>query len=81
MANCPASVKSAITQVGDHVKMTMISKLINGIQEFFKKLLKYFHATAISTSFVLPSAGVFPAIFILDLSDPEFVKSLFGLSL
>ena len=50
-------------------------------QEFFKKLLKYFNDTANSTSFVLPSARVFPVIFILDLSDPEFVKSLFGLSL
>ena len=50
-------------------------------QEFFKILLTYFNGTAISTSFVLPSAGIFPVIFILDLSDSEFVKSFFGSSL
>ena len=35
----------------------------------------------ISTSFVLPSAGVYPAIFIVDLNDSEFAILSFGLSL
>ena len=43
-------------------------------QEFSKKLLKYFNDTIISASFALPSAGVFPVIFILDLNDSESGK-------
>ena len=35
----------------------------------FQKLLKFFNGTAISTFFVLPAAGVFPVILILDLND------------
>ena len=56
-----------ITQVGDHVKIRLISQLINGISRILQKWLKYFNGTIILTSFVLPAAGVFPVIFILDL--------------
>ena len=49
-------------------------------QEFSKNLLKYFNGTIISTSFVLPSAGVFPVIFILDLNHWQSVKLSFGSS-
>ena len=44
-------------------------------------MLKCFNGTFISTSFVLSSAGVFPAIFILDLNDSESLKLSFDLSL
>ena len=54
--------------------MRLISQLINGISRVLQKLLKYFNGTIISTSFVLPSGGVFPVIFILDLNDSESVK-------
>ena len=54
--------------------MRLISQLINGISRVLQKLLKYFNGTIISTSFVLPSVGVFPVIFILDLNDSESVK-------
>ena len=54
---------------------------INGISSILQKLFKYFNGTIISTSFVLSSLGVFPVIFILDLSDSESVKLLFGSSL
>ena len=54
--------------------MRLISQLIKGISRVLQKLLKYFNGTIISTSFVLPSAGVFPIIFILDLNDLEAVK-------
>ena len=40
--------------------MRLNSQLIDGLSRVLQKLL-------ISTSFVLPSAGVFPVIFILDL--------------
>ena len=74
-------IKLQITQVGDRVKMRLTSQLINVISRIFQKLLKYFNGTMISTSFVLPSAGVFPGIFILDLNYSEFAKSSFGSSL
>ena len=61
--------------------MRLISQLIKGISRVLQKLLKYFNGTIISTSFVLPSAGVFPIIFILDLNDLEAVKLSFGLFL
>ena len=44
--------------------MRLISQLINGISRVSQKLLKYFNGTAISTSFVLPAAGVFPVFLI-----------------
>ena len=60
------------------LKMRLISQLINGISKILQKLLKYFNGAAISTSFALPSAGVFPVIFILDLNDSESIELLFG---
>ena len=63
-------------QVDDHVKMRLISQLISGISRVLQKLVKYFNGTAISTFFVLPSAGVFPVIFILDLKNSESAKVL-----
>ena len=53
----------------DHVKISSTSELIKGISRVLQKLLKYFNGTMISTSFVLPTAGVFPVISILDLND------------
>ena len=58
--------------------MRLISRLINGIAIVFKKLHKSFNATITSTSFALPSTGVFPFIFILDLNDSDSLKLLFG---
>ena len=74
ISNPPAPVELVITQVDGHVKMKLTSQLINGISRVLQKLIKYFNSTIISTSFVLPSAGVLPAIFILDLNDPESVS-------
>ena len=54
--------------------MKLISQLINGISRVLQKFLVYFNGIAISTSFALPSTGVFPVIFILDLNDAESVK-------
>ena len=44
-------------------------------------VLKYFNGTIISTSFVLPAAGVFPVIFILNLNDSDYTILSFGSSL
>ena len=65
-ATVPAPVELVITQVDDHVNWRLISQLINGISRVLQKLLKYFDSTIISTSFVLPSSGVFPVIFVLN---------------
>ena len=65
-ATVPAPVELVITQVDDHVNWRIISQLINGISRVLQKLLKYFDSTIISTSFVLPSSGVFPVIFVLN---------------
>ena len=59
---------------------------INGISTVskwmaFQKVLKYFNGTIISRSFVLPSAGVFLVIFILDLNDSGSSKLSFGFPL
>ena len=62
-----------MTQVGDHLKIRLTSQLINSISRVLQKLLKYFNSTIISTSFVLPAAGVFPGFFILDLNDSDCV--------
>ena len=78
VSDVPAPVELVITQVNDHVKMSLTSQLIKGISRVFQKLLKYFNGTIISTSFSLPAAGVFPGIFILDVNDSESVKSSFG---
>ena len=69
-----AHAESVITQVDDHVKIRLTSQLVNGISRVLRKLLKYCIGIIISISFVLPSEGVFPVIFILDLNDPESVK-------
>ena len=69
IANFPSPVELVITQFLDHVKIRLTSQLINGISSVLQKLLKYFSGTIISTSFVLPSSGVFPVICTLDLND------------
>ena len=74
-------VELVITKVDDHLKIGLISQLINGISKVLQKLLKYFNGTAISISYVLPAAGVPPVIFILDLNDSESAKVLFGSSM
>ena len=61
-------------KVDDHVRVRLILQLIKSILRVLQKLLKYFNGTASATSFVLPSSGVFPAIFTLDLNDSESVK-------
>ena len=61
--------------------MRLISQLINGISRVRHNILKSFNGTAILTSFVLPSVGVLPVIFILDLNDSEYVEFAFGTSL
>ena len=81
IANLPAPVELVITRVDDHVKMRLTSQLTNGISMVFQNLLKYFNGTIISTSFVLPLAGVFPVTFILDLNNSESAKFLFDSSL
>ena len=73
--------KIVITQVDDHAKIRITSQLINGISRVLQKILKYFNGTIISTSFVLPSAGVSPVIFTLDVNDSEPAKLSFGSSL
>ena len=65
----------------DQVKLILTSQLISGTSRVLQNLLKYFNGTIISTSFVFPSAGVFPVIFILDLNDSESAKLSFGSSL
>ena len=66
----------SIAQPADQVRMRSISQLISGISRVLQKLLKYFDGTAISTSLVLPAAGVLPAILTLDLNDSEFVTAV-----
>ena len=65
----------------DQVKLILTSQLISGTSRVLQNLLKYFNGTIISTSFVFPSAGVFPVIFTLDLNDSESAKLSFGSSL
>ena len=50
----------------DHVRMRLISQLINGISRVIQKLLKYFNDSIISTSFI-PQAPVWAVIFCLNL--------------
>ena len=68
-ANFPSPVELVIIQSLDHVNIRLTSQLTNGISSVLQKLVKYFNGTIISTSFVLPSAGVFPVIFTLDIND------------
>ena len=67
-----------MTQVNDQVKTELILQLIGGISRVLQNLLKYFNDTAISTSFALPSLGVFFLIFAWDLNDSESVKIEFA---
>ena len=43
--------------------MSLTLQLINGIPRAFQNWCKYFNDKMISTSFVLPSAGIFRVIF------------------
>ena len=52
-------VAQEVTQSVNQVKIRLISQLIKGISRVLQNLLKFFNCTAISTSFVLPAAGVF----------------------
>ena len=61
--------------------MILISQLIKCISRVLQKLLKYINGTAVLTSFVLPAAGVFPVILILNLNDSESTILSFGSSL
>ena len=79
--NFVAPVAEEITQSSDQVKMILISQLISGISRVLQKLLKYFNDTPISTSFLLPAAGVFPVILILNLNDSDCVILSFESSL
>ena len=72
------ALELVITEVDEHIIMRLISQLFNGISRVFQKVLKYFNGSIISMSFVLPSAGVFSAVFILDWNDSESVKLSFG---
>ena len=49
-------------------------------KEFSKNYLSIL-MEQISTSFVLPSTGVFPVIYIIDLNDSESVRLSFSASL
>ena len=81
IANLIAPVELVITQVDDQVKMRLTSKLINDISRVLQNFLKCFNDTIILTLFVLPSAGVFAVIFVLDLNHSESDTLLFGSSL
>ena len=71
--NFVAPVAEVITQSSDQSKMRLISQLINSISRVLQKLLKYFNGSANSTSFVLPAAGIFPVVLILNLNDSDYV--------
>ena len=60
IANVLAPVELVITQLTNHVRMRLISQLIEGISRVLKKLVMYFNGTATSTSFVLTLLGPFP---------------------
>ena len=76
--NVLTPVELVIAQVDGHFKITLISQVIKVISRVLQKLLKYFDGTAILTSFVLPSAGILPVIFILGLNNSESTKLAFG---
>ena len=54
-----------ITQFADHDIIRLISQLSNDISRVFRKLLKFFNETIIST-FLVPSSTVEPVIFCLN---------------
>ena len=61
-------VAKEITQLLDQVKMSIISKLTNGISRVLKQFYTYFNGTVISTNFILSAAGVFPVLLTINLS-------------
>ena len=58
--------------------MRLISELIYGISRVLRKLHKYFNGTAVLTSLVLPGAGDFSVILILNLNYSDSVILSFG---
>ena len=68
-------------EVADQVKMRLILKLNKYILRVLQNYLIILMVPVISTFFLLPSLGVFPVIFILDLNDSESAKLAFGSSL
>ena len=66
ITNFVSPVAEEITQFVDQDKIRLISQLIKGISRVLQKLLQYSNGTAILTFFLLPAAGNFPVIFILD---------------
>ena len=79
--NFVSPVAEEMIQVDDHIKIRLTSQLINSISGVLQKLLKYFNGTIILTSFVLPAAGFFPVIFILDLNDSDCIMLSLGSSM
>ena len=68
-------------EVADQVKMRLILQLNKYILRVLQNYLIILMVPVISTFFLLPSLGVFPVIFILDLNDSESAKLAFGSSL
>ena len=65
---------SVIKQFEDQVRMTLISKIINGISRTLEKLLKYFDETIILTSFG-PLLAFLHTIFAVDLKEALLILS------
>ena len=76
-----APVVEEITQSPDQDKKRLILQLIKGISRVHQKLLKYFKGTAILTSFLIPAAGVFPVILLLNVNDSDSTILSFGSSI
>ena len=76
IANVPVPVELVITQFTCQVRIRLISQLIESTIRVLQKLIKYFNL--ISTSLVLPSAGVLLVTFVLNLKDSEFLMLLSG---
>ena len=74
--NVPTPVELVLMQFACQVRMSLMSLLVKSISRVVQKPLKYFNGTAVSTSFVLPAAGVFPVILILDLNDSDITMSV-----
>ena len=64
IANFVGLAPEEVTQSAGQLRMRIISQLIKSIWRVHPKLLKYFNGTAVLTSFVFPSAGAFPVVFI-----------------
>ena len=65
---CPLSWL-VITRFAEKVSCRLVFQLIKGISGALKKLLRYFSGRAMSTSFVLSAAEVFPIIIFLNLNN------------